>query len=229
MPPILGTGPKNAIVFASHGAILRHLEGERIKSADGVGLQQKRSASLTNIFLAGNLSGALQCLAIVPADRIKCQLQVQTAHHSPGVVACVRQLVSRHGVWYGIFGGTSVTLLRTVHSCGWYFTSFEVAKRELGGETQLHPVAATLIAGGIAGSVGAVSSYPLDVLKSYIQSLPLPQDPRRDGTIRAAATVLYKHHGWGWLSRGLAATLARAALINAVNFCVYDTVRGAVH
>ena len=97
VPPLLGMGPKNAIGFGAHGAALRFLEG----GGDRPTVELKRNASMGNVALAGCAAGVAQCAVVVPSDRIKCQLQVQTGGStlSPGAVRdCLRTLIREDGL-----------------------------------------------------------------------------------------------------------------------------------
>jgi hypothetical protein len=129
LPPLIGMGPKNAVGFATQGAVMRVLEA-RDRSGDGQGaLQARRSAGMGNVMLAGAVAGLVQCAVIVPSDRIKIQLQVQgramqraapgaaQAANAPGpgaVRRCVAALVRQEGVRVGLFRGWWPTLLRQV-------------------------------------------------------------------------------------------------------------------
>ena len=101
-----------------------------------------------------------------------------------------------------------------------YFGSFEALKRQLGTGT-----GATALAGGLAGCAGYLLTYPLDLVRSVVMAAP-PGTPAAQ--VRAGEVVrrLRAEHGGSarWVLRGLEATLARAFVINAVNFVVYEWI-----
>ena len=74
-------------------------------------------------------AGFVQCFVIVPSDRIKCQLQVQTQTRTLTAGAlrdCLRTLVREDGVVVGLMRGWWPTVWRQTLSAPVYFGSFEV-------------------------------------------------------------------------------------------------------
>ena len=101
LPPLLGMGPKNAVGFAAHGAALRVLEGS--PAAEPLRTVKARAAA-ANVCLAGCAAGLAQCVVVVPADRIKCQLQVdgigldgKGSGRAGSPIAAVRRLAAAEG------------------------------------------------------------------------------------------------------------------------------------
>lgn len=61
-------------------------------------------------------------------------------------------------------------LLRDVYSYGIYFTTYEAIKRKLAADhTNPDPIT-SLIAGGFAGTLAWFSCYPIDVVKTRLQT-----------------------------------------------------------
>jgi hypothetical protein len=174
-------GPKNAVGFAVHGAALRLLTGAASTA------EAKRNGGLATVALAGCFAGAAQCFVVVPADRIKCQLQVQgigvaggagraavmegggggPAVRGVGLKDCVSQLVHQDGWRAGLFRGWWPTFWRQTPSAVVYFGSYEAMTRlsrhvAPDGSTML-----TMISGGLAGVAAYTSTYPFDIIKNY--------------------------------------------------------------
>jgi solute carrier family 25 carnitine/acylcarnitine transporter 20/29 len=63
--------------------------------------------------------------------------------------------------------------------------------------------------------------YPLDIIKTRIQTTPMdaPLDSRR---ILAVARQIVEQHGWRRLFRGLNITVIRAFPVNGIIFPVYE-------
>ena len=75
----------------------------------------------------------------------------------------------------------------------------------------------------VAGCIGQICTYPLDVLRSAIMARPAGT-PDADTRMLAVARHLREKHGGSarWLTRGLIPTLVRGFVINAVNFTLYE-------
>lgn len=116
----------------------------------------------------------------------------------------------------GVFRGLGPTVLREVPSFGTYFLTYELLTRSEG------PVSTgtMLLAGGFAGMASWLVSYPVDVLKTRVQT-----DGNSDG-IKVYNGLLdcYKksvaREGYKFLFRGLMPTLVRAFPVNAACFTV---------
>lgn len=76
------------------------------------------------------------------------------------------------------------------------------------------------LAGGIAGTASWASIYPIDVVKSRLQTQDL-RHPQYRGMVHCAREIV-RHEGARVLVRGLSATLLRAFPLNAVTISVYE-------
>lgn len=83
-----------------------------------------------------------------------------------------------------------------------------------------HPSTATvLLSGGLAGAMSWTIIYPVDVIKTNIQT------GQGSAGILATAASLKRKHGWGVFTRGLGVTVVRAFPVNAVVFYFYELFR----
>lgn len=92
-----------------------------------------------NSFLAGMAGGLLQCTALVPAEVIKCKLQV-SSRVTPAIQAsrnelqqtldCIQKLYKKEGIT-GFYRGLTVTALREAPSIGVYFFVYRYMKDAL--------------------------------------------------------------------------------------------------
>ncbi|KDO34468.1 hypothetical protein SPRG_00532 [Saprolegnia parasitica CBS 223.65] len=162
--PLFGSLWTSAIVFGAYGSALRQLEA-------GVTSPEPR---LSSVFTAGSIAGLLQSIALCPTDLIKCQLQAQDGYTKTpsfrGPIDCVQHIYGRFGV-RGLFLGFWPTVLRDSYSFGVYFYVYEAFKRSL-IEKRVDATASMLVAGGAAGVISWGLVYPIDVVKSCIQTLP---------------------------------------------------------
>merc|ERR1712238_567103 len=81
--------------------------------------------------------------------------------------------------------------------------------------------------GGLAGSLSWIIVYPVDVIKSRIQSLPIDTISAKKKSFYSIARNIYQKEG-GIIplifSRGLAVTILRAFPVNGTIFFVYEFV-----
>lgn len=221
LPPVSAQTIINALIFAGERSAMRFLEPD---------LKVNEHADPLNIFLAGSFGGFVQCFALVPTDLIKCKLQVDSLEGGKnkygGVLDCIRQVIASDGPM-GLFRGFGVTVLREVPSFGIYFSTYRFMKRLLANHSAEASSSSwgTLMAGGVAGSVTWFSIYPLDVIKSNVQTSSLPASTSTWGV----AMALLRERGPLFFYRGLGVTIARAFPVNAVTFYFYELFTSWIH
>ncbi|KAF0732380.1 hypothetical protein Ae201684P_014688 [Aphanomyces euteiches] len=204
--PLIGSVPVNAIVFGMYGTTLQAID-------------PAPKPALSSIFYAGSFAGFLQSFVVCPTDLVKCQLQVQdgfTQKQYTGPLDCLRKITAVHGP-RGLLQGLWPTLMRDSYSFGVYFFVYDAIQRWL--ESESTPT--LLFAGGSAGVVSWTIIYPMDVIKSVIQTLP-PKAPAHERRISYQAKRLLHQHGWRIFTAGLGTTVLRAFPVNAVTFYFYD-------
>jgi solute carrier family 25 carnitine/acylcarnitine transporter 20/29 len=185
----------------------------------------------------GMFAGVVQCLVICPMEHVKCRLQVQS-EKGPGYkgpVSAARHIISQHGVTR-FYQGWWATFWREVPAFGMYFAVYDRVKdwtnKMLAIRAGIDPDApptiadshtwlASMLAGGTAGSITWAMVYPVDVIKTYIQTRPL-DTPRSQLTIATVGRGIVARHGWRHLFRGLSITLVRAFPVNGTIFPVYE-------
>jgi len=157
--------------------------------------------------------------------------QQQQLYKGP-VDACI-SITKNHGFFNGFYRGMGVTLLRETPSFGMYFAVYDTIKNRvvslLHEEDERHPIpshahawAASALAGGISGAWTWAMIYPLDVIKSRIQTGPLERELRQG--MWTVGRDIVEERGWRGLFRGLGVTLVRAFPVNAIIFPVYEFV-----
>ncbi|KAJ3343110.1 Nucleolar RNA helicase 2 [Gonapodya sp. JEL0774] len=152
----------------------------------------------------------------------------------------IRDVIHKSGP-RGLYRGAAVTILRDGPGYGAYFAAFDMVVDVLGGRWRgwlgdgLHhdtsystdDVATwqIVLAGGFAGVVGWAVTYPLDVVKTRIQSTYVPdghgtrQGHRVQGTgVLSMIRTIYSTEGIRSFFAGLSPTLIRAVPVNAATF-----------
>ncbi|KAK3273285.1 hypothetical protein CYMTET_18466 [Cymbomonas tetramitiformis] len=186
--PVLTATATNALMFGGYGAGLR-LQG----------LSRDDQTSIFAAFIAGCTGGFLQCLTVTPVELVKCRLQVDRSSGRQlyqGPLDCAKKILQEHGV-RGLFRGWWATVWRDTPSSGLYFVSYEIVKEQLSKFSGKCEALEMLTAGGFAGiakfmanpsmahfylaapAAGTLSwatAYPIDVVKSRVQTLPSATD-----------------------------------------------------
>jgi solute carrier family 25 carnitine/acylcarnitine transporter 20/29 len=118
------------------------------------------------------------------------------------------------------------TLFREGHGMGMYFLVYEAVvgyklKKDNLTRAEL-PALWAMLGGAISGPALWVMVYPMDVIKSRLQTDALDKGKRQyQGTLDCARQI-FKQSGWKGFFRGLAPTLARAPISNAATFVTYE-------
>mmetsp|Transcript_35954 Transcript_35954/g.93548 ORF Transcript_35954/g.93548 Transcript_35954/m.93548 type:complete len:277 (-) Transcript_35954:158-988(-) len=201
LSPMAGIAAMNATVFWGYGAAERYLRHKQ-----GVGADEK--TPLKDVYWAGFLGGLAQSFVCAPVELLKVRLQsFSDPSGAAGPVSLARHIVLKEGP-LNLFRGLGVTILRDTPSFGLYFVVYEWIDRWMEHSSE---VSRTLLAGGTAGVITWASVYPIDVIKSRIQT-------GREWNIREM---------WrsGALYRGALPCLIRAFPVNAVTFFVYNNTK----
>lgn len=243
---------QNGLIFTGESIALGYLEPNVDFDAD------MSSGTVRNVFIAGSFGGLLQCLVLVPADLVKCKMQVD--HSSTGKAGlyqgslhCFSSIYYNEGI-RGLYRGFGVTSIREVPAFGVYFFVYRYSLQVLNsifegtsvcqkgkvetsvtGKAITKPGVATLISGGLAGSVSWICIYPFDVIKSYVQTATDVKTTDVNGkTVKPLSTVgtallLFRKHGISVFTRGMGITVARAFPVNAIVFYLHETLKNFFH
>ncbi|KAI4100889.1 MAG: hypothetical protein L6R37_005204 [Teloschistes peruensis] len=181
--------------------------------------------TIAQISLAGFFSAIPMTLITAPFERVKVLLQIQGQKQlAPGEkpryaggVDVVRQLYKEGGI-RSVFRGSAMTLARDGPGSAAYFATYEYIKRSLtpkdehgnlSGELSL---TAVMTAGGAAGVAMWIPVFPIDTIKSRLQSAE--GRPTIGGTVRG----LWKAGGMRAFFPGIGPAMARAVPANAATF-----------
>lgn len=178
-------------------------------------------------------------------EHIKCRIQVQHGigcndHIFKGPLDATEQILNTSGI-RGLYRGFCCTMWREIPAFGLYFSTYDTVKWHAtnfierdniqadGGDGSTHREddrpshswTACALAGGFSGALSWTVIYPLDVIKTRIQTLPIdtPIEKRR---LLYVGRHIVSQHGWKYLFRGLGVTLLRAFPVNGIIFPVYE-------
>jgi len=219
---MVATGLINSVMFGLMGVCKKQWQ----KQNQSLGLQQP---TIPQVMFCGATTGAMISVIVTPVEGIKSRLQVQYAQPSSsnvrytGPIDCAVKLVRVGGI-KALYAGWIATIFH--RGSNWaYFGAYEAARRFLtpaGHEGKLSPVA-SLVAGGCAGTSFWLSCYPIDVIKSKMQTAPV------DGTspyksYAHCIKTMYQKEGWRAFFRGLSPCLVRSVPANAAAFFTFEFV-----
>ena len=101
------------------------------------------------------------------------QIQKNKSQAYKGSIDCGIQIFKKHGM-KGLYLGFNITLIREVIALSQYFSLYEFFTENFssvsGVSERNRSMMASFLAGGLAGSLSWLFSYPLDYIKSIIQS-----------------------------------------------------------
>lgn len=190
----------NAILFGLYGNIQRSVA--------------KNEDDLRSHIAAGAIAGFAQSFISGPMEMAKIRLQVQKNLVYKSAIDCLIKSAKCGGV-REVYRGITLTVMREIPGFSAYFFTYE-ALMKYGSSSTLE----MLFAGGMAGVVSWLITYPIDVVKTRIQSDGIKGDPiKYKGTIHCIKCGLAEE-GYRFLFRGLNSTLIRAFPTNAVTFTV---------
>lgn len=202
--PMAGVAAVNAIAFGVYGNVQR-------LSGDPNGLMSP--------FLAGSAAGLCQSLICSPMELIKTRLQLQHTNAAATQFQNPFQCLSQ--IWRterlrGVFRGLGITAARDVPGFSSYFVCYEIMTRNTPNPTALH----TLMAGGMAGTLSWVLTFPVDIIKSQLQADGMAAGQNKYNGTWDCARKGYREEGMRFFTRGLTSTLFRAFPMNAACFLV---------
>ncbi|KAK4054313.1 Mitochondrial carrier protein ymc2 [Microbotryomycetes sp. JL221] len=223
--PLVGIGACVSLQFAFLQAAKRHFERSNLtKSTTGLTPDQ---LSPTQLYASGAIAGLGNSVVSGPVEHVRIRLQTQKPTSDgkllySGPLDALKKIHKTDGV-RGIYHGQMTTIAR-------YFAIYEalVASKIQKSNLKRKDLPLTNAAGfGALAGVGMwLLNYPLDVIKSRLQTDGLPSQSgtsskRYSGAIDCTKQ-LYQEQGFKGFFRGLSPTLARAPIVNAVTFVVFE-------
>lgn len=174
-------------------------------------------------YIAGAFAGIFNSPVTAPIEQLRILSQSNTSTKARSLVETVKDLYSSEGLFKGIFRGYNITLLREVQAYGVWFLAYEslisliTEKRHYSSRNDITTYE-LLASGAIAGNALWLFSYPLDVIKSNIQSDRFGKESRFNGSIMRATEYIWLTSGWRGFWKGIIPCLLRATPCSAGTF-----------
>ncbi|KAL1901130.1 carnitine transporter [Ceratocystis pirilliformis] len=227
--PLVGVTPMFAVSFWGYDLgkdLIRHALPS---NTDG-------SLTIAQISAAGFFSAVPMTAITAPFERVKVILQVQGQRTlAPGEkpkysggLDVVRQLY-REGGLRSVFRGSAATLARDGPGSAAYFATYEIIKRRLtptdsaGKPTGDLSLGAITVAGAAAGVAMWVPVFPIDTVKSRLQTA------EGNATISSVVRELFAKGGYKAFFPGFGPALARAVPANAATFLGVELAHQAMN
>jgi solute carrier family 25 carnitine/acylcarnitine transporter 20/29 len=256
-PPLVMASIVNASVFVTYGTTTRLWDEYNDSSNQNSIPATTATSSLTRNAICGGIAGIASSIIVCPVDLVKTKLQTASGRSSISSSSTsssfsssfssyqtTKEIYTNYGI-RGLYRGLLTTVYRQFPSFVIYFGSYDVIKTTLlqhQQQLQQQNLLASIIAGGIAGSLSWAIIYPIDLIKTRIQSLPPPTTATTlTGCSSGGAATSYYHliktehimiqsittsiisqHGWKALYSGFGITILRAFPVNAVIFPTYE-------
>ncbi|OAP59703.1 MC family mitochondrial carrier protein [Fonsecaea erecta] len=224
--PFLGVGAAVSIQFSVFHNTIQALYALRARDSRRV-IQQP---SILDLYLAGGIAGVANSIVSGPVEHIRIRLQTQA--HGPsrlyaGPWDCIRQITGTAGV-KGLFRGQNTAVLREFQAYGLYFATFEACVSMITTAKEMKrdklPTWTVASCGALSGVAFWVGSYPLDTVKTKLQSDGFGQY-RRYKNAWGATVEAWKSGGVKAFFRGLGPTLLRTMLSSAGTFAMVENVK----
>ncbi|CBY01893.1 hypothetical protein IAQ61_006490 [Plenodomus lingam] len=191
--------------------------------------------SVAQVSAAGFFSAIPMTLITAPFERVKVLLQIQGQKQlAPGEkprysggLDVVRQLYKEGGM-RSVFRGSAMTLARDGPGSAFYFATYETVKRKLTpkdpvtGQPGALSMSAVMVAGGAAGIAMWIPVFPIDTIKSRLQSAE--GRPTISGTIKG----IHASGGFKAFFPGIGPAMARAVPANAATFAGVELAQKAM-
>ncbi|PVU99179.1 hypothetical protein BB559_000944 [Furculomyces boomerangus] len=200
--------------------------------------------------MCGGVSGAICSVVLTPVELVKCKLQVENvqsygkgaeaaaASKFNGPLSVVKSIMKTDGL-AGLYKGFGPTLVRESIGTMLWFGTYEIAchmylQRKSSELHKMHGVHHSLtkedvgplmliLAGGSAGVAYNFGIFPVDVIKSRVQTADIISGGATSKpSVLEISRSVYRSGGIPSFYRGLGVTLLRAFPANAAMFLTYE-------
>ncbi|CCD22939.1 organic acid transporter NDAI_0A07850 [Naumovozyma dairenensis CBS 421] len=218
--PIVGVGACVSVQFGVNEAMKRFFH-----QANGTNARGNDTLSLKQYYICGLTGGVINSFLSSPIEHVRIRLQTQTGIGKPefnGPIDCIRKLLKEKSLMRGL----RPMMLRAGHGLGCYFLTYEaLIARDIKKGMDRCDISAWKLCtyGSLSGTVLWLSIYPLDVVKSMIQTDTL-RNPKFNNSMRKVITHLYRTHGISSFFKGFVPTMLRAAPVNGATFVTFECI-----
>ncbi|ANZ74849.1 BA75_00091T0 [Komagataella pastoris] len=216
--PLMGAAAECSSLFFSY-----ELAQDWVKS-------YKPEITLLDKIYCGAFSGVVTSFILTPIELVKCKMQVinlqMKSEKPPGIARLVSEIYKSQGL-KGLWKGQVSTMIRETGGTALWFGAYEyvlilfnggISKDAKSNGTSLQYI----IAGGVAGAVYNASFYPVDTIKSMIQT---EQSHHQQVKTTDIIFRLWRARGLRGFYSGLGITLLKSVPANGIVFFTHQTLK----
>ncbi|KAJ1259820.1 hypothetical protein BS78_10G185300 [Paspalum vaginatum] len=192
--------------------------GEQAAIPEGI----SKHVNASKYLIAGGIAGAASRTATAPLDRLKVIMQVQTSRTT--VLHAIKDIWTKGGM-LGFFRGNGLNVVKVAPESAIRFYAYEMLKEYImkrkGENKSAVGASERLVAGGLAGAVAQTAIYPIDLVKTRLQTYEGGKVPR----IGALSRDILMHEGPRAFYRGLVPSLLGIVPYAGIDLAVYETLK----
>jgi solute carrier family 25 carnitine/acylcarnitine transporter 20/29 len=218
LTPLLGAGICVAIQFGALESAKRYFGGGQL--------------SAWELYLSGAFAGFSNSVISGPMEHVRIRLQVQSGNDGyKGPKDFISKTFKQYG-FAGLYKGQGVTLLREGHGYGVYFALYEYLTQKHMRDNNLSrkdvSTMVQLINGSTTGIVLWAATYPIDIVKSKLQTDSLDKSKREFSSAIDCVKKTFKSQGLKGFYKGFSACILRAGPANGATFVAYEVVMNLI-
>ncbi|SCU86022.1 LADA_0D11716g1_1 [Lachancea dasiensis] len=216
LTPLIGVGACVSCQFGVNEAMKRFFSGPKSNATTTLTLPQ--------YYVCGFAGGVANSFLASPIEHVRIRLQTQvvsgTAAEFKGPLDCIKKLAQAKVLMRGLVP----TIMRESHGCGTYFLTYEalVSDQIKKGVARADiPAWKLCLFGALSGTALWLMVYPMDVVKSIMQTDKITCPTYGTNVYQVARTV-YTKNGMKAFFKGFGPTMMRAAPANAATFASFE-------
>ncbi|PIN04735.1 putative mitochondrial carrier protein [Handroanthus impetiginosus] len=190
--------------------------GEHAVIPEGI----SRHVNATKYLIAGGVAGAASRTTTAPLDRLKVILQVQTSRAAIG--PAIKSIWKEGGI-LGFFRGNGINVVKVAPESAIKFYTYELLKSVIGNDNGDVGTLGRLASGGLAGAVAQTCIYPMDLVKTRLQTYVCEK-----GNVPSLGKLskdIWLQEGPRALYRGLIPSLLGIIPYAGIDLTAYETLK----
>lgn len=203
------------------------------------GVKDPGNISRLSTFIAGGIGGMMSQLCVYPIDTLKFRVQCESlVEGAPKGVRLIQQTVQnmmKDGGIHTFYRGIGVGVLGIFPFAALDLGIFSLMKHAylkrnssaLGVEPNQIQLGNLMVLsmGALSGSLGASVVYPINLVRTRIQTQGTKAHPYRYKGFRDCVYQTYAREGWRGYFRGLGPNLAKVAPSVSISYLVYENTK----